>query len=107
MIPNYIDKDALLQDIQERFNIVCDSIGYQFGYDLAITRIKNAPVADVQEVKRGKWIEQVKIRKDGEARLVHWQCSLCGCFLATNTANYCPNCGAKMDSDEEKNNEQN
>lgn len=64
--------------------------------------IDNAPAADVQEVKHGKWVELVKIRKDGKARLVHWQCSLCGCFLGTNTANYCPNCGAKMDLEEEE-----
>lgn len=58
---------------------------------------------DVQEVKHAKWVEQVKIRKNGEVRLVHWQCSLCGCFLGTNTANYCPNCGAKMDLEENEN----
>ena len=62
--------------------------------------LQMTPTADVQEVRHGEWVERVKIRKDGEARLVHWQCSLCGCFLGTNIANYCPNCGAKMDGDE-------
>lgn len=59
--------------------------------------VDNIPTADVQEVRHGHWVKQIKIRKDEEVRLVHWQCSLCGCFLGTNTANYCPNCGAKMD----------
>lgn len=62
------------------------------------------PAAAVQEVKYGKWMGQAKIRKDGEVRLVHWQCSLCGCFLGTNTAKYCPNCGAQMSGGEEDEN---
>lgn len=63
--------------------------------------LDNAPTADVKEVKHGRWIEQVKIRKDGKPRLVHWQCSLCGVFLGTSTANFCPHCGAKMDLEDE------
>lgn len=59
--------------------------------------VEKIPTADVQEVRHGRWIEQVKIRKNGEPRLVHWQCSLCGVFLGTSTANFCPHCGAKMD----------
>ncbi len=43
----------------------------------------------------GEWIKQVKIRKEGKPVLHHYQCSLCGVYLATQ-ANFCPNCGAKM-----------
>ena len=59
-------------------------------------RIKNIPAADVQEVKRGKWI-------GGE--LGH--CSRCGhegCasdIWNTGDIRYCPNCGARMEASRE------
>lgn len=43
----------------------------------------------------GKWVKQVKIRKQGAPILHYYQCSLCGVYLVEQ-ANYCPNCGAKM-----------
>lgn len=99
-MPRYIDKDKLVNKLKED----CETLvkerwfdDYVQGYSSAIDDIIAEPEADVQEVKHGHWIEQAKIKKDGEVRLVHWQCSLCGCFLGTNTANYCPACGAKMD----------
>ena len=99
-MPRYIDKDKLINGLKEdcatlvkerRFD------DYVQGYSSAIDDIIAEPTVDVQEVKHGHWVEQVKIKKDGKVRLVHWQCFLCGCFLGTNTANYCPNCGARMD----------
>lgn len=68
-------------------------------YVVPVAELDWLATADVQEVKHGRWIEQVKIRKNGEPRLVYWQCSLCGVFLGTNTANFCPHCGAKMDEE--------
>lgn len=105
----YINKDILLHKLQERCNKLYEQYGteddYTRGYGAAIDAIDIIVLketADVQEVKHGKWIELVKIRKGGEIRLVHWQCSLCGCFLGTNTESYCPNCGAKMDLEEKE-----
>lgn len=54
--------------------------------------------ADYRKVERGEWIEQVKVRKDGKPLLHHYQCSLCGVYLAIET-NFCPNCGADMRGD--------
>lgn len=96
----YIDKDKLINELKEDCATLIKERwfdDYVQGYSSAIEDIIAEPEADVQEVKHGHWIEQAKIKKDGEVRLVHWQCSLCGCFLGTNTANYCPACGAKMD----------
>lgn len=86
----YIEREALLHemkmDIRPPFAVVRDF-----------------PAADVAEVKHGKWIKS------------HWRnsvscanCSICR-FEAYHydfqgvqkTYNYCPNCGAKMDGDEE------
>lgn len=63
--------------------------------------IKSVPTADVAPVVHGEWI---KIDKRGK----NVQCSKCGNTLdlrGVNTgrgdANYCPNCGARMDGEEE------
>ena len=51
----------------------------------------NAPAADVQEVKHGKWLINKNMR----------ECSECGYFYYSNNVNtnYCCNCGAKMDKE--------
>lgn len=97
-MPRYIDADKFV-DIINSLNIVQGSLSAVYITDV-IHVLYTVPTTDVQEVRHGKWVERVKIRKDEEVRLVHWQCSLCECFLGTNTANYCPNCGARMDGDE-------
>jgi len=102
----YVDAEAMLNRCKEltdnstitRAHLIVDASRKWFE-----AFIKTQPAVDVAEVKHGKWVEQAKVRKDGEVRLVYWQCSLCGCFLGTNTANYCPNCGAKMDLEEKEN----
>lgn len=73
------------------------------GVLMAISKLKEAPVADVVEVRHGEWVKDRATIK----------CSCCGfgmyqdgyffmdgeCFSTNNdkyTPNYCPNCGAKM-----------
>ena len=51
--------------------------------------------ADVVEVRHGRWIGKT------------YKCSLCGKWVdplqGDADMNYCPNCGAKMDGEEENN----
>lgn len=61
---------------------------------------------DVQPVKRGRWIKQESFWNKNTVK-----CSLCGNYLDMNgvnggrsDANYCPNCGARMDGNKEKDN---
>lgn len=63
--------------------------------------ILNAPAADVQEIKHGKWIKMDIIPDD-----VDYYCSKCRNFIDIATGRetpidrgffYCPHCGAKMD----------
>lgn len=60
-------------------------------------QIDDLPRADMQEVKRGKWIE----KKDGFAcsncrKKAGSQYGIRGAYLS----NFCPNCGSKMDEKE-------
>lgn len=56
--------------------------------------ITEFPAADVAPVKHGKW-ECL----DAEIRL--FSCSICKCKILLTKATYCPNCGARMDQEEE------
>ena len=63
--------------------------------------IEDAPLVDVAPVRHGAWIDPED--NDGHTE---WHCSYCGDVVCTicgyPSANYCPNCGAKMDGGEEK-----
>lgn len=77
--------------------IYADTAHYMLleGYD-----IRDVPTAaDVQPVKRGRWIKQEGFWNKNTVK-----CSLCGNYLDMNgvnggrsDANYCPNCGARME----------
>lgn len=68
-------------------------------------------VADVQEVRHGKWEDKGichNYPKDGVNKYHLLICSRCGCMHRARkhengvfiNANYCPNCGCKMDGEE-------
>ena len=70
--------------------------GESIDADVVISDIKGMKAADVAPVRYGEWIEQA------------WRptCSLCGFSGSLIDApispfKYCPNCGAKMDKEEE------
>ena len=76
---------------------------YQRGWNDALkVAVNYAPAADVQEIRHGKWIY-----KGNRGRFPACECSVCGnvenadwAVLGDNV-NYCPNCGAKMDLEED------
>lgn len=89
----YIDADALLKDIET----VCGPM--QFGRHTArmcLMCIKRAPTVDVAPVVHGRWDDSF----DG----ITPYCSVCGHShrLMTRTPAYCPNCGARMDSEDKQ-----
>jgi len=61
--------------------------------EIAMLAIDDMPAADVQEVRRGHWIDVIC-----DGRL--FECSVCGRISCCNAA-YCNECGAKMDEVEE------
>ena len=62
------------------------------------------PAADVAQVVHGRWILLGKNEHDYETS-VEEKCSLCGRYVYRYDTelqdNYCPNCGAKMDKEDE------
>lgn len=79
----YIERDGLLEWTREFYP----------EEKVFASAVINAPTADVQEVRHGKWIEKPYLL--GTSNF----CSLCGENYGMPHGKYkfCPNCGAKMD----------
>lgn len=98
-MPKYIDKDALLYKMQERYKEFANVFGnydyYAREFCDAIKLIEKAPVVtDVHEDVEGKWVrisnKEVK-------------CSCCSLIRNITTQEgwrFCPSCGALMLEDE-------
>lgn len=87
----YIDREVLCKILENWRNAHAD-VDDEHGCGLleyVICEVDAQPAADVVPVVHGQKIE------DGDIGCF-WLCSLCGECLPYG-ANYCPNCGAKMD----------
>lgn len=96
---DYIDRAALGIGLCNRD--IFREKSYADGWNAAVKILKEAPAADVREIKHGKWIKMDIIPDDPD-----YFCSECRNFIdvATGKATpiergllYCPNCGTKMD----------
>jgi predicted Zn-ribbon and HTH transcriptional regulator len=92
---DYIDRAALGIGLCNRD--VFENKGYADGWNAAVKILKEAPAADVQAVKHGKW---KLCYEDWRMQIAGDECSACG-FQHYGTCishyHYCPNCGAKME----------
>lgn len=95
MADEYISRETAVK-IAEKYGLANGSVlGRHTGLaDCIASEISALPAADVAEVVHGRKIE------DGDIGCF-WLCSLCGECLPYG-ANYCPNCGAKMDGGYER-----
>ena len=88
----YIDRQAVMTELEKEVELADD---WNTAHEIANV-VKYFPVADVQEVKHGKWVFEDTGRVEKTAR-----CSECceGGFAASDVKYYrfCPNCGAKME----------
>lgn len=114
---DYIDRAALGIGLCNRDVFVFENKGYADGWNAAVKILKEAPVADVQEIKHGEWIEDsycdipcVCSCCGAEAQYTStfeetfdydWEENLCPTgyeeireYIKTP---FCSNCGAKMD----------
>ncbi len=102
----YIERKALIHHLENCIDEVNNTNGYTEDFKTCLRLVKNLPAADVEEVKRGKWIWDPNGMDWG---LGSWQCSECACRnnnlpmnnrinpLVFSGSKYCPHCGAKMD----------
>lgn len=112
-MPRYFDADNLISKcrdiISERWNDNTVPVSWAEAYaDFIYDGIETTSTVDVQEVKHGYWFDkgvlQYYPKPDVNVYHLLW-CSECGalhrarpyCEGGWINANYCPNCGAKMD----------
>ena len=103
----YIEREAFLKDAETRYCMPCRGSGKDYNglkcracwVDDMMGDVDDAPAADVAPVVHGRWVEKEKYDFG-----IMYDCSLCEDRILDNGHpwNYCPNCGAKMDLDEEK-----
>ena len=101
MSKEYVEREVISEGIRKYYYKNPPNSSYQEGFDRGLDTaqrvILNAPIADVVEVRHGRWIEQEKYTFG-----VMYDCSICGDRILNNghSWNYCPNCGAKMDKED-------
>lgn len=86
-------------EIIEQIDVAGGFIGYNT-YSEAFERVRNLPSVKLQEPKTGQWIVYDSGNYNGK-----WSCCFCDNCRNYYTRdwremNYCPNCGAKMESEE-------
>ena len=95
----YIDRQAAIDALGERPMVWTSDDDYALGernqYDIDRLAIETVPSADVQPVRHGKWID-----KSGGIEGAWNYCSECG-EQAIDLFDYCPNCGARMDGEQD------
>ena len=125
MTKEYIEREALKEDLKEsyeRLRAIYDSLTYNEDKQIcagqlttfteAILRVKEAPAADVVEVRHGRWVSG-KDMADSFGSInknkYHLYCSECRNQAFNKTVDndpdfdvdtpFCPWCGAKMDKE--------
>lgn len=75
------------------------------GLNAFIATLVSIPAADVAPVRHGHWIRF----KENDSCYVHMRCSACSAYWSdpshADYFRFCPNCGAKMDTDSEEESE--
>ena len=122
----YIDAEEALQIFKKRVesfqswlaNITEENLKHNVngvieGWRGAIDMLERQSTADVEKVRRGKWIKNTKVYRDlGISESFDYFCSCCRSeaywtrheeeYAYVNKYwRYCPNCGAKMDGGSE------
>ncbi len=108
----YISREKAINAIKSLESSMSAKDNYAKGYDAALGRaliaVREAPpAADVQPVRRGRWLEHHAIwidQQEIEGWFVQAKCSECEKWAHvmnpyTKSVGYenCPNCGARMD----------
>ena len=102
----YIERAAALDICQKEYEErlrMADYCGDTVAWNIG-GAIKNIPAAEVVEVRHGRWIPEACKSVSKRNRLIEYRvysCSICGRSNGRVEKKYCPNCGARMDKEDE------
>ena len=96
----YIERESamLLPELPKEYrHYQTDNLddAYEQGWDDALCCIEHIPAADVATVVHGRWVD------NGIPGSMLSACSVCGFTCGAYSFVYCPNCGARMDGDDD------
>lgn len=88
-----IDAEKLQKHFENCIVECKNTNSYSEDFEMALSVTKNQPTIEAEPVRHGEWVHS-------EKRIAH--CSECsGKLLSTDISNYCPECGAKMEEEDE------
>ena len=93
---DYISREVAIEQIKKEWAKL--PLSKTTGFAILMRVLRKIPAADVVERKQGKWLDVTTL--DNE--FICWVCSECrhGADFVYEPYNYCPNCGAKMVTDD-------
>ena len=103
----YIDRGSFLQLLAVYFSIPHCNPDYEAGVLKVEKMLEAYPSADVEPVRHGHWVAQYYETLSARNRIIHQNklfCSVCKKSNGRQRKKYCPNCGAKMDGENENHN---
>lgn len=97
----YIDREDVYNTMKAMYCDECTDEKCQMcEYAKIMFVLDNLPIADVQPVKRGRWIDIYEWAKMHDSTpsgmCTYYWCSKCQ-TEQEKKSNFCPNCGARMD----------
>ena len=100
MSKEYIEREAALEKVIEVKHRDPELSGVVLHRYIKENDLKDIPAADVAPVRHGRWVHDHYEKCTEQFEIV--KCSNCGIkmyaiALSVKDANYCRNCGAKMD----------
>ena len=105
----YIEREAISEEIRKYYYKNPPNFSYGEGFDRGLDRaqraILDAPAADVVPVRHGRWICIRKGYGEYECSVCHGVDSDCSDYYETHVVteqDYCPNCGSRMDGDDDE-----
>ena len=105
MNDDLISRAALLEWVQNQKaeaygvygNIIKAAIDAVLHHNV-VNAIRTAPAVDAEPVRHGEWIVHDWAEECNGVLISNYECSEC-CYWERHEADYCPNCGAKMDKE--------
>lgn len=91
----YIEKAVALEALSKS-GVTCNMRAHKI--------VASIQAADVVEVRHGRWIPEACESVSKRNRLIEYRvysCSICGRSNGRIKKRYCPNCGARMDKEDE------